>query len=173
MEEAAWKKDKTPYIIFACSKCRQFTYVKTNQKTKKCARCGRAHTVSNILDTGEIVYGISTAVEVVKQKQDEFAIKELDARPSFRTFNDFTIIQNIEFKRKGIEQENEKEYEQKFEEMLIELSKMHDSFPFYILEIMADNYGIPVSEVKLLTRSFIKKGILKRLKDYYYQVKLD
>lgn len=54
--------------------------------------------------------------------------------------------------------------------MLIEISKMHESFPYYVIEIMADNYRIPKSEVRILTRQFEKQKLLKRLKDYTYQV---
>lgn len=125
------------------------------------------------MDTGEIVYGISTAVEVVKQKQDEFAIKELGARPTFRTSNDFIIAQDIVPLKKVKKEENEEEYDQKFKEMLIEISKLHKSFPFYIIEIMADNYGIPKSELRLLTRQFERLGMLERLKDYTYKVKFN
>ena len=71
IEEIAWKKDETPYIVFSCSKCKQFTYTKTTQKLKKCVRCGRTHIVANIEEQGEIVYGISKAVELVKIKQNE------------------------------------------------------------------------------------------------------
>ena len=65
MEEAAFKKDETPYLIYESSKCRQFMYVKTTQKGKKCLRCGRTHVVSKIIDSGEIVYGMSAAVAEV------------------------------------------------------------------------------------------------------------
>lgn len=54
MEDTAWKKDETPYLVFACRKCRQYTYVKTTQKSKKCARCRRTHTVSDIMGSGEV-----------------------------------------------------------------------------------------------------------------------
>jgi hypothetical protein len=174
MECNAWKKDETPYLVFSCSKCHQFTYVRPTRKSKKCARCGRSHVVSKILERGDIVYGLSTAVELVKRKQNEFAIKELGTHPDFRTFNDFTITKPLDKKEKNIDEENiENEYYSRFKEMLFDISKKYKRFPLYIIEIMADNYYIPESEVKLLTRSFQKQGILKLVKDYLYQVKLD
>jgi len=168
MEDIAWKKDKTPYVVYACKKCRQYMYAKTIQKSKKCVRCGRIHTMSSILKSGDIVLGISTAVDMVKQKQDEFAINELGTRPNFRTLNDFTIRTFYDSKR---EEEVSTEYEGKFKKILRELSRNHDSFPLYIVEIMAENYGIPISEVKILTRNFQKQGILLKQKDLSYKIK--
>jgi hypothetical protein len=170
MEDIAWKKDETPYLVFACRKCRQYTYVKTTQKSKKCARCGRTHTVSDIMASGEVVYGISVAVETVKQKQDEFAKEELGFSPTFRTSGDFIIAQDINPVKKPRKKEDEENYEQKFEDMLMEITKMHEYFPYYVIEIMADNYCIPKSEVRILTRLFEKQGVLKKFKDYTYRV---
>jgi len=175
MEEIAWKKDETPYVVFPCSKCRQFMYAKANQKSKRCVRCGRSHLVKDITERGELVLGISIAVELVKQRQDELAIQELGTRPDFRTSNDFFIAnpsssKNISEIRKN---EHNGEYEGTFRKMLQELSQKYESFPLYIIEIMGDNYGIPKSELKLLTRAFQKRGVLRRLRDYSFQLKLD
>jgi hypothetical protein len=169
MEDIAWKKDETPYIVFSCSKCHQYTYVKTTRKTKKCARCGRINNIPNISGMGELVIGISSAVELVKKKQEKLAIKELGTHPEFRTFNDFKVAQSLE--NLEISHENTDEdlkYQTRFKEMLIKLSMMYKSFPYYIIEIMAENYDIPNSEIKLLTRSFRKQGILIRQKDSSY-----
>jgi len=174
MEESVWKKDENPYLVFSCSKCHQFTYVRSTQKSKKCARCGRSHVVSKILERAVIVYGVSAAVELVKSKQNEFAIKELGSHPDFRTFNDFTINKPLDKKKKNVDEENiENEYYSKFKEMLFDISKKYKRFPHYIIEIMADNYSIPKSEVKLLTRSFQKQGSLRLVKGHLYQVKFD
>ena len=89
MEEATFKKDENPYLIFECTKCKQFMYVKTTQKGKKCLRCGRTHTVSKIINSGEIVNGMTTAVEEVKKKQNEFGISALGHTPELRAFGDF------------------------------------------------------------------------------------
>ncbi|MCK4859155.1 MAG: hypothetical protein KAS87_01200, partial [Candidatus Omnitrophica bacterium] len=88
MEEIAFKKDETPYLVFVCKKCRQYSYVKTVQKTKKCLRCGRTHQVKDILNLGEIVSGMTEAVNTVKRKQTELAI------PEFRSEGDFVVATN-------------------------------------------------------------------------------
>ena len=173
MEEIAWKTDKTPYLVFPCSKCRQYTYTKTTRKTKKCARCGRTHVVSRIMDIGEIVNGISVAVELVKKKQDEFALKELGTQPEFRTFSDFKVAKHFNDKE-SIENKvhDGEDYSAKFKKMLIELSTMYKTFPFYVIEMMAENYDIPSSEVKLLAKTFQKQGLLIRLDDNLYRINL-
>ena len=170
MEEIAFKKDETPYIIFACRKCQQLAYVKTTQKTKKCLRCGRTHQV-NSLSKGEIVYGMTAAVDIVKKKQSELAI------PEFRSDSDFIVATNYITRPKsrisasiGIDQESD--YNGKFNEMLMELSKLYGKFPKYLLEIMAENYGIPNQDLPYLITEFNKKGILTLLRDedFYYKI---
>ena len=179
MEETAFKKDETPYLIFTCSKCRQYSYVKTTQKTKKCLRCGRTHQVKDILSLGEIVYGMTAAVEAVKQKQTEIAT------PEFRSEGDFVVATNKFPTRTPVRKNKKKvlsdkdsdknvnfDFKEQFSEVLLELSRLYGKFPRYMLEIMADNYGIPALELKLLIKSFKKQGILTVLKneDFYYQL---
>lgn len=179
MEETAFKKDETPYLVFTCSKCRQYSYVKTTQKTKKCLRCGRTHQVKDILGLGEIVYGMTAAVDTVKQKQTEIAT------PEFRSEGDFVVATNKfptrtpvnKSKRKVLsDKDSDKNiaFKEQFIEALFELSKSYGKFPKYMLEIMADNYGIPALELKLLIKSFKKQGILTVLKNegFYYQLEV-
>lgn len=173
MEETAFKKDETPYLVFTCKKCRQYSYVKNTQETKKCLRCGRTHQVKDILNLGEIVYGMTAAVDAVKRKQTELAI------PEFRSEGDFVVARIKKTKRKipsdgDGDKDNDKsvDIERRFIEVLLELSKLYGKFPKYMLEIMADNYAIPALELKLLIKSFKKQGILTVLKNenYYYQL---
>ena len=179
MEETAFKKDETPYLVFTCSKCQQYSYVKTVQKTKKCLRCGRTHQVKNILGSGEVVYGMTAAVEAVKQNQTELAT------PEFRSEGDFVVATNkfsarTPVKRsirkipseKDSDQNTNLDFKERFSDVLLELSRLYGKFPRYMLEIMADNYGIPAVELKLLIRSFKKQGILTVLKNegFYYQL---
>ena len=65
-------------------------------------------------------------------------------------------------------------FKEQFIEVLLELSKLYGKFPKYMLEIMADNYGIPALELKVLIKSFKKQKILTVLKNenFYYQVEL-
>ena len=170
MEEIAFKKDETPYLIFMCRKCQQFAYVKTTQKTKKCLRCGRTHQVSS-LSEGEIVYGMTAAVDTVKKKQTELAVLE------FRSSSDFVVATNNITRPKSRvntlrNSDQEFDYKGKFNEMLMELSKLYGKFPKYMLEIMAENYGIPHSELCVLINEFKKNKILIVVKelDFYFKV---
>jgi hypothetical protein len=54
----------------------------------------------------------------------------------------------------------------------MELSKLYGKFPKYMLEIMAENYGIPHSELSLLINEFKKNEILIVVKeaDFYFEV---
>lgn len=178
MEESTFQKDETPYVVFACSKCSQFSYVKTTQKTKKCLRCGRMHQVKNVLTLGEIVLGMTQAVHTVKEKQNELARKKIGGEPNFRAKDDFSINANLEFKRESESFKpsfnGEKDYIHMFERLLRELSLTYSSFPKYIIEILADNYGIPQSELKELIRQFKRRGILQvRENRDYYSTKFD
>jgi hypothetical protein len=167
MEHEGWKKDENPYIVFTCLKCRQYMYVKTTQKTKKCLRCGQQHKVSSIIYSGEIVKGITKAVEMVKTRQNELAINELGNPPEFRATDDFIVKnqpkESIKFKASNDVDDNSN----RFELMLQEIYKSFKEFPFYVFEIMADNFNIPSSELKVLVKSYQKKGILIRKNNLY------
>ena len=172
MEDIAIKKDETPYLVFACRKCYQFSYVKTVQKTKKCLRCGRTHQVRDILNDGEVVYGMTEAVNTVKRKQNELAI------PEFRSGSDFVVATNTIARPKNRvkalrNEDQEVDYEERFAEMLFELSKLYKRFPRYMLEIMAENYGIPAIELKTLITNAKKSEILTKNgdNDLYYRHK--
>lgn len=55
------------YIVFRCTKCTQYTYAKTEQKGKKCPRCGRMHKVSDV--QGVTVDGCTSAMKKIKELQ--------------------------------------------------------------------------------------------------------
>ena len=179
MNEQGWAHDKTPYLIFACNKCHQFSYVKLNQKTKRCLRCGRVHQVNKIISTGETVSGISNALELVKKKQGK-----LKGDSYFKVESSFEILpgrENITKKQNGQDHKNEQQnisfsdvkeenFAYEFKEMLHELAKMYKSFPKYLIYIMAENYSIPKQEVSNLLRVMMREGFLnysKRLNRYF------
>jgi hypothetical protein len=167
MEDIAIKRDETPYLIFACKKCGEFSYVKTIQKTKKCLRCGRKHQVQDILKKGEVVSGMTEAVNTVKRKQNELSV------PEFRSGSDFIVAtHNVALPKSKIKAvkngDQEIDYKQKFTEMLFELSKLYKWFPKYMLEIMSEDYGIPAIELKTLIRNAKKSGMVIKNDDYYY-----
>ncbi|MFW9999743.1 MAG: hypothetical protein ACFE9Q_10895 [Candidatus Hodarchaeota archaeon] len=63
-------------------------------------------------------------------------------------------------------------YSEKFLEALHSLQNSYKKFPKFMIEIVAENYGIPPPEVKKLFNTFRRKGILKILKNegFYYQL---
>ncbi|MHA1914448.1 MAG: hypothetical protein ACW990_02745 [Promethearchaeota archaeon] len=158
MEELGWIKDKTPYRVFTCRKCHNYIYTKTIQKTKKCVRCGRSHTVNTIRD-GELVYGISEAVRIIQERQNELAIKELGSPPELRASGDFKVL-GIHKQNSCVVEDPKEEFSQKFAQMLYELSDLYTEFPYYVLEMMAEQFEIPDSEIKILVRDSLIKGIL-------------
>lgn len=167
MEEEGWKKDQNPYVIFTCLKCKQYMYVKTTQKTKRCLRCGRQHKVSSIIDSGEIVTGMTKAVETVKTHQHELAIKEMGTTPEFRADDDFTIKRKPKKVFDIDTTKVENDMSSRFKIMLQEISNSYSFFPYYVLEIIAENFDIPISELKILVKAFQKRGILIRQEDSY------
>ena len=67
---------------------------------------------------------------------------------------------------------SEIDYSERFLEALHSLQKSYKKFPKFMIEIIAENYGIPSIEVKKLFNTFRRKGILKILKNegFYFQL---
>jgi hypothetical protein len=65
------------------------------------------------------------------------------------------------------------DYSQIFLEMLHFLQLTYKKFPKFMIEIMAENYGIPLNEIKPLMVKFRKEGILLILKDEGYTFTLN
>lgn len=172
MEEPTFKKDDTPYLIFECAKCKQYLYAKTTQKRKKCIRCGRTHTVLTMVNNGEIVNGMTAAVKLVKRRQNEFAKKELGHIPEFRAYGDFILATQKSKNEDVHDNDCSEETSSKFKELLNEISSTYKKFPLYLIEIIAENYGIANAELKDLMKSFKKKGILVPVDGFSFTVKL-
>jgi len=164
MEDVKWKRDETPYLIFKCKKCQQFSYVKTTQKTKKCLRCGQLHRVSQILTDENIVNGMTNAVNRVKHMQNEFGFKKLKGEPDFISEGGFKIASSkSRIHNLGFPESKDDEEEQLYDSfifMLKDLSKMYRTFPKYVIEIMSENENIPQSELTNLIRRALKEGRL-------------
>jgi hypothetical protein len=175
METSEWKKDTSPYIVFTCSKCGQYSYVKSTQKTKKCLRCNRTHQVKNIT-WGIIVKGMTAAVETVKEKQNKLAIKELGEQPDLHTSTDFSVASSIDegvsrYRRSKVKNVQEGEnYDEWFKEGLKQLSKLYKQIPDYLLKMMAEEKLIPSNEGELLIKKFVQLGILLPLKNNYFKI---
>ena len=146
MEHKKWEKDSTPYLVFTCSKCKQYSYVKTTQKTKKCLRCGRTHQVKNILDKGEIVNGMSKAVNKVKELQNSLGKAQFSSEKEFV----------LHFLKRFNSEESKNPYVL-FQNVLEKLIAKYKKVPCYMVEILAQEYGIPASEIRLLALKYIGK----------------
>ena len=169
-EDQGFKRDETPYLVFSCSKCKQYQYVKTTQKTRKCMRCKRAHIVESYLDKGEIVKGMTVALELVKEKQNK-----LGGIPDFTNENDFAVAGNIKpFIKKKIKlqkklEEDEIDYFDNFLSMLDKIKEQYSEFPVYILRLMAPEFEIPYRMIIPLKNKALKAGILINTKDNYFK----
>lgn len=64
-------------------------------------------------------------------------------------------------------------YSETFLEMLQFLKYTYKKFPKFMIEVKADNYGIPRKEVKPLMLKFRKEGILLILKNEGYTYTLN
>jgi len=65
------------------------------------------------------------------------------------------------------------DYSEIFLEMLQFLQFTYRKFPKFMIEIMAEQYGIPLQEIKPLMVKFRKEGILLILKDEGYTFRLN
>jgi hypothetical protein len=65
------------------------------------------------------------------------------------------------------------DYSEKFLEMLEFLHHTYKKFPKFMIEIMAESYGIPLEESKRLTVKFRKEGILLIVKEEGYTFRLN
>ena len=68
---------------------------------------------------------------------------------------------------------SEIDYSERFLEVLHSLQKSYKKFPKFMIEIIAENSGIPPSEVKKLFNTYRKNGILKILKNEGFNYQLN
>lgn len=160
MEQPKWEKDTTPYLVFSCTKCKQYGYVKTSQKTKKCLRCGRTHQVKNILPTGQIVKGITSAMNKVKEFQNMLG------KASFQVDHDFKIVTEFITSTEC----TEKSLDKRFNLLLDTLSSQYHHFPMYLIELLSPQYHIPEEELSHLIRKALREEKLTEDDDNYYIV---
>lgn len=161
MENLKRKNDSNPYVVFTCAKCHQYLYVKKTQIVKKCLRCRKTHQVKIILDKGEIVYGISNAVNRIKELQNSFG------NAQFSTETEFRVALKKNLKKYNLYTDTD--YEKVFSNLLNTLSSKYREFPLYMIQLMAKDYQIPSLELKILIKKAIKEKslILSKKKSYY------
>ena len=68
---------------------------------------------------------------------------------------------------------SEIDYSEKFLEALHFLQSSYKKFPKFMIEIIAENYGIPPAEVKKLINIFRRNGMLKILKNEGFSYQLN
>ena len=168
MEETRFKKDETPYYVFTCSKCKQYIYVKTTQKTKKCLRCGRTHQVKNITFISEIINGITAAKDRVIILQGELARKDLGFEPALRAINDFSL--NLPASKEMLKpKDGNNNNASKVKNILNSLNHQYRKYPYYLIELAAQDKGISKKEIRFLISTLLNKGILKKTsRELYY-----
>ena len=166
MEEYGIKKNKTRYYVFACSNCKNYSYVKTTQKTRKCLRCGRSHQIKDIASISEVIEGITAAKNRVIKLQDGLARKELGSNPDLNAENEFCFkIKSLRKNTYSKEAKIDMDFSATFRKVLIQLRAQYKSFPLFLIEMLAEDKGIPSGEVKIMVARFIKEGILKKNKE--------
>jgi hypothetical protein len=156
MEGLTFKKDEKPYLVFPCTKCGQYTYAKLTQKGKRCLRCGRSHQIKKMKNTGEVVSGMSKAVETVKQRQSELAREELGKDPEFTSKRSFRKKFAPSFEPQTFENSEGSKSDGGYENFKIEVRKKTNhfpEFPEYVLKLIAEDLGLS----KEVQRNYIKK----------------
>lgn len=151
-------------------------YVKKAQKNAKCLRCGRSHKVENIRNPEMVVKGIIEATRQVQKKQHELALKDPEFNLNLSSENSFTVARNLkdDHEKNSLylkELDNKNDYSEKFKTLLKKLSTMYKKFPKFMIEIMAEDYEIPMAEINILINEFEKKGVLIPLRNNYFALK--
>ncbi len=169
---------KKNYIVFICSKCHQYTYAKTNQKGKKCPRCGRNHRISEI--SGEMVNGLKEANFLVRRRQDEFAENKGEKNQDLLSLTSgFNIKRNVKISSnfKFIINNNNENGENSYDDFLFRLKQLKCNYsilPENIFISYFTNNGLKSSEIKQFTLNALRdKKISKVTKNNnvkYYQI---
>ena len=161
MEEEKWSKDTKLYLVFKCSSCDQYSYVRPTQKTKKCLRCGRVHQVKNLGQSAIKVKGISEALKEVQARQI------ILGKANFRAERAFALTVDNNKNKNDIEKDNLS----KFKEMLKRLSDLYDEFPLFMIELMVEDTNIPKEEIDFLMNTLKHENFLTEIKNSYFKVK--
>ena len=151
-------------------------YVKKTQKNAKCLRCGRSHKVENIHNPEMVVKGIIEATRQVQKKQHELALKDPEFNLNLSSESSFTVARNLkdDHEKNSLylkELDNKNDYSEKFKTLLKKLSTMYKKFPKFMIEIIAEDYEIPMPEINILINEWEKKGVLIPLKNNYFALK--
>ena len=169
------KKDQKPYLVAPCICCKQYFYVNLTkgQKIKKCLRCGKRNSV--LKSRGEVVKGMTAALERVKERQHQFSLQQEGRDPDYHVGSEdgFVVASArpdpedvIQGNKAGRKNEAEDNFEAEFEALLRHVSQEYDAFPEYVLGMKADEFHVPRDELKVLIQSYLRRGILSKNHDY-------
>jgi hypothetical protein len=176
--KGSWERDTKPYLIIGCVRCHNHFYVNLTkrQKIKTCPQCKKKNLVNKA--KGVMVEGMTAAVKKVKEKQHELALNELGREPSFEVVSGKTFeIANLDRQKKNVRLFNSKytktKNSEKFKEgfiflrILKDIAQEYTEFPIYLVEYKAREAGLPVPEIKIYLRQFVKQEILSINKKKY------
>jgi len=136
----------------------------------------RVHQVAKLPGDTEIVYGMSKAIDAVKQRQNALAILETGHTPDLRGNSDFHVasysIEHLEPHKKPLNSDGiDIDYAEAFKALLKDLFLKFNRFPGYMILMMTPDYHIPEPEVPILLSTFTQKGYLIALQNNYYTLK--
>jgi len=186
------------YVVFKCLKCKQYTYAKTTQKSKKCPRCNANYKTIIILNNlpkfdGILVDGLINASQTVKRLQFEISIFKTQSFNSLtssislenRITKSNNILSTKTLQVKKLEEDPLYEYtlkKQEIDEWFIKLinflkciqvqEKIDENigFPEYVLDISITELGIPNNLKTQLIQKFKKSQNVIKLNNGNYFV---
>ncbi len=171
MGENRWKKDNTPYFIFSCFKCKNYSLVKTTQKGKKCLRCGHYHHVSQLESNSEVVKGATAARMKLIEKQNFLAKKELGSDPDLIAEGGFSVSNGYKENQISNNQKQARSSFDIFNKLLLKLDFKFKQFPEYVIYMIAEEQGIPRGKVKKMIDRCMREHILEKQDALYELIK--
>ncbi len=158
--------DQKPYRLFQCSKCFQYQYYLPTQKSKKCLRCGKLYSVSDLKPIEEVL-GMSAAVSRVKELQNQISSNP----PRFIAPSEFFIVNKAKksepenYSKQILNQSSVDEEEHEFIKALCLLRKActrFTSFPYYITYIILHRIGLTSKKVNYVLRRAEKESKISK-----------
>ncbi|MHA1328696.1 MAG: DUF1922 domain-containing protein [Promethearchaeota archaeon] len=167
---------KKHFIIFKCPKCKQFSYFRKQQKTKKCLRCGKVFQVSKLTNIIDEVIGHANAVKLVKELQNNLLSSIQDLGPNFHATDEKILFlanstKIFSLDNQKISRNHENNLEAQFLEILIDLRKQYKRFPKYLIDILVTDRGLSLKGMDAYLRKLIRLNKISISSDGYYLLK--
>jgi hypothetical protein len=138
----------------------------------------RTHRVANLPGPTEVIYGLTNAIDAVKDRQHTLAIQETGHAPALKNDIEFrveTCSAKPSYVAKtflGVDN-SEDEYVEEFKILIQDLFTKFKRFPRYMIHIVSTEYHIPDSEIPLLLSRFTHNGTLIALPNDYFTLSLE